>query len=206
MRRFQKFLKRQREKPKTCPSSSWLERNKSALELLAVWTESIGVLVAAVFAIQQYADNSAAEQVNKTLSYIDRFHADDVGDAREKFEKVFDERKDEIFKMSSGADAESQFPQYLQRIVDEQELEIPLNKILEFFDELYICAEAKLCDEKTAIRFFGKYAWDFSGLMKPYVFHLREAYHDPMIGIGILRIAHTFRSNQKEEASHNSER
>ena len=63
-----------------------------------------------------------------------------------------------------------------------------MNKILEFFDELNICAEAKLCDEKTAIRFFGKYAWDFSGLMKPYVFHLREAYHDPMIGIGILRL------------------
>ena len=200
MRRFQKFLKRQRERPGTFSSANWLERNKSVLELIAVWTESIGVLVAAIFAIQQYADNSAAEQVNKTLSYIDRFHADDVGDAREKFEKVFDDRKEEIFKMSSAADAETQFPQFLQRVVDDQELEIPLNKILEFFDELNICAEAKLCDEKTALRFFGKYAWDFSGLMKPYIFHLREEYHDPMIGIGILRIAHTFRTLQKEEA------
>lgn len=202
MRRFQKFLKRQREKPKICPTASWLERNKSGLELLAVWMESIGVLVAAIFAIQQYTDNSAAEQVNKTLSYIDRFHADDVGDAREKFEKVFDERKDEIFKVSSGSDADTQFPQYLDRVVAEQELEIPLHKILEFFDELNICAEAKLCDEKTAIRFFGKYAWDFSGLMKPYIFHLREEYHDPMIGIGIVRIGHSFKTMQKETPLH----
>lgn len=200
MRRLQKFLKRRREKSGTRSSTSWLERNKSALELLAVWTESVGVLVAAVFAIQQYADNSAAEQVNKTLSYIDRFHADDVSDAREKFEKIFDDRKEEIFKISSGTDAELQFPQYIQRVMDEQELEIPLNKILEFFDELNICAEARLCDEKTAIRFFGKYAWDFSGLMKPYIFHLRDEYHDPLIGIGILRIGHTFRTLQKENA------
>ncbi|MEY4684446.1 MAG: hypothetical protein RLZ25_905 [Pseudomonadota bacterium] len=201
MRRFQKFLNRHREKPQASNSSSWLERNKSALELFAVWTESIGVLVAAIFAIQQYADNSTAEQVNKTLSYIDRFHADAVSDAREKFEKVFDDRKNEIFKISTQPDAEVQFARYLERIMDEQDLDVLLNKILEFFDELNICAEANLCDEKTAIRFFGKYAWDFSGLMKPYIWHLREEYHDPTIGLGMLRIAHRFRLLQKENSS-----
>jgi hypothetical protein len=204
MRRFQKFLKRRREPSGSSSTGSWLDRNKSALELLAVWTESIGVLVAAIFAIQQYADNSAAEQVNKTLSYIDRFHADDVGDAWEKFEKVFDDRKEEIFKVSAGPDSETQFPLFLQRVMDEQELEIPLNKILEFFDELNICAESKLCDEKTAIRFFGKHAWDFSGLMKPYILHLREEYHDPTIGVGILSIGHTFRTSQREAESGHS--
>ena len=203
MRRFQKLLKRRLKQSSPSLSNGWLDRNKSALELFAVWTESIGVLVAALFAIQQYADNSAAEQVNKTLSYIDRFHSDVVSGAREKFERVFDERRDEIFRISASPESDTEFPLYLKRIVAERKLEIPLTTLLEFFDELNICADAHLCDEKTAIRFFGKYAWDFSGLMKPYIVQLRGEYHDPMIGVGILRMGHAFWRLQKEESSRN---
>ncbi|NBY23205.1 MAG: hypothetical protein EBQ73_10370 [Gammaproteobacteria bacterium] len=89
----------------------------------------------------------------------------------------------------------------MKRIVEEQKLEIPMTVILEFFDELNICTEANLCDEKTAVRFFGKYAWDFSGLMKPYIVQLRSEYHDPMIGMGILRIGHAFWKLQRRESS-----
>ncbi|NBY23206.1 MAG: hypothetical protein EBQ73_10375 [Gammaproteobacteria bacterium] len=70
MRRFQKYLKGRLNKPSVSPSNGWLDRNKSALELFAIWIESVGVLVAALFAIQQYASNSAAEQVNKTSATL----------------------------------------------------------------------------------------------------------------------------------------
>ena len=69
---------------------------------------------------------------------------------------------------------EAQLAKYLEKEIEKQHLEPLIATVMDFYDELHACTTAELCDRDTAVRFFGKYAWDFHGLLAPHIKAQRE--------------------------------
>lgn len=174
-----------------CPS--WWERHQHSLEVLRAWTEAIGALIVALMAIQQYKENSSAEQVNKTLKYLDRFREDRVFSARRALEDAWTAKRDEVFALTESQAGESALARYVTDTIEKEKLEPAIATVMDFYDELEACTSADLCDRATAVRFFGKYAWDFHGLMHPYIEAQRAALHDGFIGVGIDQFSRAYR-------------
>lgn len=182
---------------------SWWERHRHSLEILGVWIEAIGVLTAALAAIQQYKANSRAEQVNKTLKYLDRFQEDRVFNAKRTLEDAWNAKRDDVFNLMKGKGGEAGLAKYLADTIRKQSLEPSIATVMDFYDELEACTSSDLCDRETAVRFFGKYAWDFHGLLHPYIEAQRAELHDRFIGVGIDYFSRLYRNilHQRENAA-----
>lgn len=202
-RRWLRTMRRSRERAGTTTTrnTSWWERNRQNLEVLGVWTEALGVLIAAVAAIQQYKDNSSAEQVNKTLKYLDRFQEERVFKARQTLDEAWTERRDEVYSLLESKLGDAAFAKYLTRTIEKEKLASPISTVMDFYDELEACTSANLCDRDTAVRFFGKYAWDFYGLLHPYIEDQRRELHDAFIGVGIDHFARSYRDVLRRQQS-----
>lgn len=164
---------------------SWWDRNRPFFEIGATWLEALVALIAAIIAINQYLANSRAEQVNMTLKYLDRYQTERVYNARKTLEDSWSARSKEVFEIMKAPDGESRLATYLEETIAQLQLDPQIATIMEFYDELQACTTAGLCDRDTAVRFFGKFAWDFRGLLAPHIQHQRSEYHDDLIGSGI---------------------
>lgn len=164
---------------------SWWERNRKALEAGSTLIQAIGVLVAGSLAVNEYLDNSLAERVNVTLKYVDRFQTERVVEARRTLEQAWNARSKEVSEILAGADGETRLAAYLEEAIAQLQLSEPIGTILDFYDELEACTVAALCDRETAVRFFGKYAWDFRGLLAPHIERERQELRDELIGSGV---------------------
>lgn len=202
-RRWLRTMRRSRERAGTTTTkhTNWWERNRQNLEVLGVWTEALGVLIAAVAAIQQYKANSSAEQVNKTLKYLDRFQEDRVFNARQTLDEVWNAKRDEVFSLLESKAGDMAYAKYLAAIIEKEKLATPIATVMDFYDELEACTSADLCDRDTAVRFFGKYAWDFHGLLHPYIEDQRGELHDAFIGVGIDHFARSYRDVLRRQQS-----
>jgi hypothetical protein len=181
------------------PANSWWEQNRQWIEVAGVWAEALGVLTAAVLGIHQYRENSRADQVNITLKYLDRFQEERVFAARSALEAAWNAHRDEVFALMQLPDGDAEFAQFLERTVGEKGLEPAISTVLDFYDELQACTTSALCDRDTAIRFFGKYAYDFHGLLAPHIVAQRTELHDAQIGSGVDFFSHHYRLAREQE-------
>lgn len=164
---------------------SWWERNRQYIEVGGVWLESMGVVVAALVAINQYQANSRAERVRQTLSYLDRFQEDRLYDARRTLEDAWNAKSDQVFALMAAPGGEARLTAFIAETIAAEKLDPQITTVVDFYDELQACTEASLCDHDTAVRFFGKYANDLDGLLTPYFQQQRNDLHDPLIASGI---------------------
>lgn len=169
----------------TAGGDGWWDRNRHSVEIVGIWVEALGVLTAAVLGIQQYRENSRAEQVDITLKYLERFQEDRIFTARSQLEAAWNARRGEVFALLQQPDGEAEFVQYLEKTIADNGLDPAIGTMMDFFDELQACTTSGLCDRDTAIRFFGKYAYDFHGLLAPHIARQRLELRDPQIGSGI---------------------
>jgi hypothetical protein len=196
LRRTDRALGATAEGPARAP---WWERNRPALEVAGIWLEALGVLTAAVLGISQYRANSHAEQVNKTLKYLDRYQEERIYTARKSLEDAWNAKSAQVFEALKSPDGEAALARLLNETIAQERLAPAISTVLDFYDELEVCAAARLCDRDTAVRFFGKYAWDLYGLLTPYIRAQREALHDGLIGSGIDRLSRAYRKRLPQE-------
>ena len=166
-------------------TSSWWERNRHSVEIIGIWVEALGVVTAAVLGIQQYRENSQADKVNITLKYLDRFQEERIFKARGDLDAAWNARREEVFALLQQPDGEAKLAAFLEKTIADGSLDPAIGTVMDFFDELQACTTSGLCDRDTAIRFFGKYAYDFHGLLAPHIALQRKELRDVQIGSGV---------------------
>jgi hypothetical protein len=187
------------EEPKgETQTSSWWDRNRQSVEIVGIWVEALGVVTAAVLGIQQYRENSQADKVNITLKYLDRFQEDRIFKARGDLDAAWNARREEVFALLQQPDGEAKLESFLEKTIAESGLDPAIATVMDFFDELQACTTSGLCDRETAIRFFGKYAYDFHGLLAPYIALQRKALRDLQIGSGVDFFSREYRQAREK--------
>ncbi len=165
-------------------TNSRLENFHAWSNFLQSWATAMGALLAGAIALHQYLDNSKAEQVKHTLYYLNRFHEEALAKARARLEEVWNPRSDEIFRIQNEK-GETVYGAWVRAVAEKSSVDREVRTIIDFYDELHACSVSGLCEVHTAVRFFGKYASDFRGLLYPVIIEHKARMKDPQIGTGV---------------------
>jgi hypothetical protein len=173
------------------------EQWKTKIEVFSMLLAMITTLSGGSYAVIQYIDNSNAERVKETLVFVDKFDKDDFLKSRSKIGSSFKNIETELYEKVSDKD------RYLNFLTDKIEnyyIENNLERVFDFYDELYICTLNDLCDQKVALEFFGKYAYDIVGVTLPYIEKNKEESHDRSYASGIKFFFQAYKKKSKSNS------
>jgi hypothetical protein len=161
-----------------------IEQLKVKIELFSKLLTLLATLTGGGFALFQYIDNANAERVKETLFFVEKFDKDNFLKSRSKINSFFKNIESELYEKVSNETEYSNF--ITEQIKDNSFIEDDLELVFDFYDELYVCVSNVLCDQKVALEYFGKYAYDIIGVGSPYVKNIKEKSHDRFYGSGIM--------------------
>jgi hypothetical protein len=168
-----------------------MSSEKTTIEIVAIWVTVLGAFVGAGWALMQNADKMHGERVKETLGYVDRFNKAPFDAIRQRFDQFWDPRAEEVFAKTRAG--EKELYDYLNTTLRANDFQKDITTMAGIFENLRACACADLCDAKTVQHFFAKEAFDFYGMVAPYIFEQRKRLKDPSFGAGLEVIARSSR-------------
>lgn len=177
--------------PRPLGANCIMEKIKLISDVIATWVAILGAFAGGIFALIQYTDQISSARVQETLKYVERFNKEPIQNATARLEEFWNERAGKILNPAGGEQALSE---YINSEIGNNKLEKDTALLLSFFDSLQTCSCAKLCDEGTALQFFGKQAYDFHGLYHPYLVSQRDNLRDTSFGAGVESLAHSYKN------------
>jgi hypothetical protein len=114
-------------------------------------------------------------------------------------ESTWNAKRDEVFALIQKPDGETALSKFLEQTIGEKGLDPAISTVMDFYDELHACTTSGLCDRDTAVRFFGKYAYDFHGLLAPHIEVQRAELRDRQIGSGVDFFSREYRHARERE-------
>lgn len=168
------------------------------LKIIAILVAILGSLGGGIFAILQYYEGYSAKQTKATLEYLERFNRVPLQEARLRLENFWDIRAEIVFARNSAS--EKELADYVVKSVRESGLVGDIALVVQFFEDLHTCTCEKLCDEALAKSFFAKYAYDFYGLLFPYLVDQRRRLRDESFGWGVEKFGKTQAAGQSGTA------
>jgi hypothetical protein len=155
----------------------------------------LAAAVAVVWGIYAYFEDYQSavrkDQIEKTLSFVERFGSDRLVKAQEKLTEAWELELKRLnaIKNEEISDEEklTKFKNLQRKVIEVHGLKKFIWAIVDFYDALWICISANLCDRPTADRFFRGYAIDFANSHWVFINDNREKY-GPSFAKGIFRI------------------
>jgi len=146
------------------------------------WVEltlKILVIIGSIGAVYQYFDVKQENRVKETMDFFDNFNSGELQEARLSLGVTWEDYHDKIKRLNNAnVSNEETKALILERIVlpmvehNNQQKEIDL--LINFFGNLEICVENKICDQHVSEVFFSEYATSFFDLYKPWIKKRRE--------------------------------
>jgi len=160
----------------TPPAAGSTARFRVWLDILV----KIGAVFAGIFAVHEYLEARRDGRTARTLTYVERFQSEDtaIGASIRRIDAELwaNERQLRWLKQLADVDppaAEEALDKFVTKLVDgtdqEPGLRQAVHDVTTFFDELAICARARLCDEATAEAFFAGRAVELWNVFEPEV-------------------------------------
>lgn len=160
---------------KEAASTFWPTKAIGWLEL----TLKILVIIGSIGAVYQYFDVKQEKRVKETMDFLDNFSSGDLQSAQLNLSATWEGYHDKI-KLLNQANVTDEKTKALiiARIVlpiiehNNQQKEIDL--LINFFGNLQICVENKICDRHVSEVFFNEYASSFFDLYEAWIMERRE--------------------------------
>lgn len=165
-----------------------LDKIKIYSEIITSIVTVVGAIVAAWWALHEYADKQEQERVQTTLNYRKEFDSEPIISDRRKILDVWLPRENEetdILKSKSIAE----FNDFVIKIIESSKLAQPIETVTGFFEVIYICVKRNLCDRETALDLFGSEAEAYYHQHIPYFNMLRERRNDNKIAEGLRQLS-----------------
>lgn len=127
---------------------------------------------------EDYADAVKKDRIDKTLDFVDRFSSDRLIEAQARISAAWLKAQDQVQKVRADAKNTPGMKDEQKRaavvqlqisVIQSAKLEPRIWAIIDFYDALWICISAELCDQETANRFFLDYASRFVDLHWAYI-------------------------------------
>lgn len=153
------------------------EDQKRTSDFVLSWLGVLGAITAAVFSSVQYLDAKQKDRVDRVLSYLERYGAAEMIGDRRLVELEWDKLNGRIRAIPKGS-TEEVAQQYNRLVLGHIDANANLNAavvgMLEFFEELSLCAQADICDRRATLVFLGREGRAFFRAVYPYVCWRRE--------------------------------
>ena len=147
---------------------------------------AISFLFAAPYALYQYIQTRDAGRVEQTLNLFKQYNSAPFTSYREKVYKALAKNKG---KINEAAASEKTFEALQFQIIHDDDIEMELLLLFDFFDGIAVCVANHICDDDTAIKLFRPRALDIYLNFYQYMMVQRATVATRDFGIGLQAIA-----------------
>lgn len=164
-----------------------LDRLKTSSEIASSWVTILGLAVGALWAVQEYRDQSYKTQIERSLMFFNRFASEEYVNARLTLFEVFDRNlgalESDVKESLSVEEQSRSYAGHVLEMVSENGLTQVLLRLSNLFEEVVVCVDAQLCDRSTVERLLGVEGKAFFRTWAPYFCRLRESYRHPALSL-----------------------
>ena len=172
----------------------WGRRLKTAVEFLSALAVIVGIYIYFGFEREDARRNARIEHV---LQYIEQFQENELLRSRNALSRSWFDHRDELRELTGGGAAPADVIQRWARLIVEDsprdgspaDLQAAIFTITEYFDQLGLCVEKRICEASTAKEYFGPYAERFYCLYKPVIEEFRDELALAGFGKGLVALA-----------------
>lgn len=163
---------------------------KTVSDIASAWFGLLALLAGGGFAVFQYLEKDKADRVKETLSYLERYNKSPILDARQRLLVAWRAHDAElvssITKPTGSAD---EYRQLVLHVIETEALYLSIIPLVDFYDSLQVCSNAKVCDPATAKQFFLRDARTFYTLHYPLIEAERSGRKDPRFAVALEAFA-----------------
>jgi len=160
---------------------NWFSRQKDSFSAIATLFQIVAIILGGMFGAYQYLQNQQGDRVKKTLELVREVRSGEIKSTNAKLTEVWNARSKEIAeKLNLG---KKEFGDYIMEKVEADKSAPQLFLLIDFYNDLGSCSEAKICDEVTARNYFCNDATGFFNLFRPFINKIREDQSNPMIAL-----------------------
>lgn len=166
--------------------------HKTIPERLLPWTALLGAMVGAVFSGIQYLEAKDKARIDRVFAYVSEFKSDSMMKNHIVVQAVSDavttEYKQYLETLATDTTLSADekrarktrvyFNAYIERYKKNPDFSAAMGRLSLFYEEIAICAQEKLCDPTTVLRFFQQGASDFLDNTKPILCEQRLIWND----------------------------
>ena len=128
----------------------------------------------AMLTFWQYFSNKEQARVQETLHYVKAFNSGEIYKAKVKIddawlanERLISELQDK--RVVSEEKEQAILKKVMLMSINDYNLKRPIETVVDFYEQLYLCTQAEVCDIKSARLFFTPHAKRFYKLYRPYL-------------------------------------
>lgn len=125
--------------------------------LLTALAVIIGGVGGGGWAILQSIADHKSQRVERTISYIERYQSGDVSQSLDRIFMAQQKlRRDLKHEPSPDGDERGRYLETLETRIEDGEINgNDINKVISFYENLFLCQDKEICDFETALSFFG---------------------------------------------------
>jgi hypothetical protein len=145
------------------------------------WVSIAASLIGGFIALHTYLQSAESERAKETLKYRERFDLPRYVVPIKKIEESLKKHEDELTRAIELGDQAA--TRTVTNLIQSEKIDI--DSVVDIYEEIYLCIEAKLCDRDIATRFFGKRAYEMYGPLGYYIKAVRLDAGDNRYGRGL---------------------
>ncbi|NOH61143.1 hypothetical protein [Vibrio sp. RE88] len=140
------------------------EEKKHISDMLTSWLTILAIGIGGFWAILQYVENQKKNRVQETLKYVHIYNSGEMHKAQRTIARFWDVNSTGYQVAEEEADLEKSDRAIAQFIVTKllkeshKPTEMSIWLVVDFYESLMVCVSQKLCDQDTALAFFGEQA------------------------------------------------
>jgi hypothetical protein len=162
------------------------EAAKTRTDAIVPWITVFGLIAGGVYSLVEYRNHERDRRIEATMAYVTRYMAPPLSDYRAVLVKRWQAHEADllaVLKNSSLTPAElnRQYSAGVLAMVTADELALPIQETVLFFEQLANCVTLKLCESDAVNSMLAGQAQEFLHQYYPYVCHLRQEWNDPAI-------------------------
>lgn len=136
------------------------------------------VIAGAIWGVVEYESKQAEARVKETLALVDRFHKPPFSDAFTRVNVVWSANE---AKLAEVATDEKKLNQFTLGVIADNKLDDALLTTFDFYREVKVCIDRKICEADVAKAFFMSDARAIYNTNYPYITAKRSLRKDPSL-------------------------
>ena len=134
-----------------------------------------GILIfASIGAVYQYFDVKQENRVKQTMEQLKSFNSGRLQTAQSKLSKTWEDYQLSFAALNRQTVTSEQDKSRLQAkivlpIIRKHKLQQDIGLLVDFFENLQVCVQHRICDKQVSRGFFGGYADSFFRLHRPWI-------------------------------------
>lgn len=137
-------------------------------------TLKIILIFASIGAVYQYFDIKQANRVKQTMEQLKSFNSGELQSAQLKLSATWEAYQKSFEALNRQTVASEQDKARIQAkivlpIIRQKKLQQEIGLLVDFFENLQVCVQHRICDKQVSRDFFGGYADYFYRLHRPWI-------------------------------------